>query len=54
VVAEGVEHLQALQTLRRLGCTVAQGYYFSRPMPVANVVQWIASQDEQRCAAACS
>lgn len=32
VIAEGVETESQLQLLRELGCTVAQGYYFSRPL----------------------
>ena len=33
VVAEGVETLEQLLCLRRLGCHFAQGYYFAKPMP---------------------
>jgi EAL domain-containing protein (putative c-di-GMP-specific phosphodiesterase class I) len=32
VVAEGVETESHLQTLRQLGCTVAQGYHIGYPM----------------------
>ncbi|MEQ1760595.1 MAG: EAL domain-containing protein [Vicinamibacterales bacterium] len=32
VVAEGIESDQQVRELRRLGCTHAQGYYFSRPL----------------------
>jgi EAL domain-containing protein (putative c-di-GMP-specific phosphodiesterase class I) len=32
VVAEGVETEPQLQLLKKLGCTVVQGYYFSRPL----------------------
>lgn len=32
VVAEGVETESQLRLLRHLGCAVAQGYYFSRPL----------------------
>jgi diguanylate cyclase (GGDEF)-like protein len=39
-VAEGVEDLATLQHLTALGCTYAQGYYLSRPLPAADVVAW--------------
>jgi EAL domain-containing protein (putative c-di-GMP-specific phosphodiesterase class I) len=32
-VAEGVEALDQIRLLRDLGCDLAQGYYFSRPLP---------------------
>ena len=33
VVAEGVETETQLGILRKLGCAIVQGYYFSRPLP---------------------
>jgi diguanylate cyclase (GGDEF)-like protein len=36
VVAEGVETESHLQTLRRLGCTVAQGYHIGYPMDASD------------------
>jgi diguanylate cyclase (GGDEF)-like protein/PAS domain S-box-containing protein len=33
VVAEGVETSKQLARLRALGCSMAQGYYFSKPLP---------------------
>lgn len=35
VVAEGVENETQLRLLRELGCQMVQGFYFSRPLPVA-------------------
>jgi EAL domain-containing protein (putative c-di-GMP-specific phosphodiesterase class I) len=37
VIAEGVETAEQAALLRRLGCEQAQGYYFARPMPEAEL-----------------
>ena len=37
VVAEGIESELQLQTLRRMGCTVGQGFLFSRAVPFAQI-----------------
>jgi diguanylate cyclase (GGDEF)-like protein/PAS domain S-box-containing protein len=36
VVAEGVEAAHQVQLLREMGCRYAQGYHFSRPVPIEN------------------
>ena len=43
VVAEGVETLSQLARVRALGCDEAQGYYFARPAPPANLSQFLRS-----------
>jgi EAL domain-containing protein (putative c-di-GMP-specific phosphodiesterase class I) len=41
VTAEGVETPDQLETLRRMGCPRAQGYYLARPTPAADVTQLV-------------
>ena len=33
-IAEGVETEEQLEMLRKMGCTLYQGYYFSKPVPI--------------------
>jgi EAL domain-containing protein (putative c-di-GMP-specific phosphodiesterase class I) len=41
-VAEGVETEAVWDQLALLGCDVAQGYYLSRPVPAAELAEWLA------------
>ena len=36
VIAEGVETAEQMNLLKKLGCSVVQGYYFSRPLQAAD------------------
>ncbi|HYW90893.1 MAG TPA: EAL domain-containing protein [Gammaproteobacteria bacterium] len=45
VVAEGVESEEALHLLRELGCDLAQGYFIARPMPLADLREWLKRRD---------
>ena len=44
VVAEGVETLHQLEHLRSLGCEMAQGYFFSKPVPAAEAGRLVSAQ----------
>ena len=41
VVAEGVEDIASLTILKDWGCDVAQGYYISRPLKLADLEEWL-------------
>ena len=41
VLAEGVETKAERAWLIAAGCDLAQGYWFSRPMPVTDMVEWM-------------
>jgi diguanylate cyclase (GGDEF)-like protein/PAS domain S-box-containing protein len=42
--AEGVETAEQLETIRALGCVEMQGYLFSRPVPLAQIVSMLEPQ----------
>ena len=39
-IAEGIEDSAIGSKLHSLGCTYAQGFFYGRPMPLADVVHW--------------
>jgi diguanylate cyclase (GGDEF)-like protein/PAS domain S-box-containing protein len=41
VVAEGVESKEIWDRLNELGCTAAQGYYLTRPVPASELRTWL-------------
>lgn len=44
MLAEGVETEEEAKTLRNLGCKMAQGYLFARPMPMERLAAWISER----------
>ncbi len=46
VVAEGIELAEQWETLRELGCTLGQGFYFARPMDADATLDFLAHQRE--------
>ena len=44
VVAEGAETQEQVQALEDLGCDQVQGYYFAKPMPLDDLLLWLAAQ----------
>jgi EAL domain-containing protein (putative c-di-GMP-specific phosphodiesterase class I) len=45
VVAEGVEDSDTLSSLISVGCNRGQGYYFGRPMPIEDFLEWSRKQE---------
>jgi len=41
VVAEGVETKEQLDILRKFNCELIQGYYYARPMPLDELIQYL-------------
>ena len=44
-IAEGVETTEQRDLLRQLGCDLAQGYLFSRPVEEQDLLRWLDRQD---------
>lgn len=40
-VAEGVETLEQVNFLKKIGCDLAQGYYYARPMPMEEFIEYL-------------
>jgi diguanylate cyclase (GGDEF)-like protein/PAS domain S-box-containing protein len=46
VIAEGIEAYQQVEILRRLGCSVGQGFLFARPMPAEQCLELLGDNAE--------
>lgn len=46
-VAEGVEYLEQVEMLRKIGCDYIQGYVFAKPMPIADFERLVFGVDEK-------
>jgi len=44
VVAEGVENLEQVEFLKSVGCDIAQGYYYSKPVPQDEFEEMLKNQ----------
>ena len=50
VIAEGVEDERQAQILRDLGCPLAQGFLYSRPLSPEALLAWLADESVTRAA----
>jgi EAL domain-containing protein (putative c-di-GMP-specific phosphodiesterase class I) len=47
-VAEGVEDRETLDLLADMGCDLGQGWHLGRPMPVEELLPWLATRSLER------
>jgi EAL domain-containing protein (putative c-di-GMP-specific phosphodiesterase class I) len=47
-VAEGIEDVDTWRALQAIGCDVGQGFYFCRPLPIADFLDWSFEWDSSR------
>lgn len=48
VIAEGVEKKEQMELLKKLGCDIIQGYYFSKPLPPEEFGALIEKEPEEK------
>jgi EAL domain-containing protein (putative c-di-GMP-specific phosphodiesterase class I) len=48
VLAEGVEEIYQSDILKKIGCTEAQGFLYARPMPLDELMAWLAAWKRKR------
>jgi diguanylate cyclase (GGDEF)-like protein len=48
VTAEGVESVEAVEALKRMGCEIGQGFLFSEPLAKEGLEKWLAGQTMSR------
>jgi len=44
VIAEGVEDLKQAEALMSFGCSLAQGYYYSKPLESLKLLEWLENK----------
>lgn len=48
VLAEGVEITEQLDVLRKIKCDEIQGFYYARPMPEAQFIEYVRKSDNHK------
>jgi diguanylate cyclase (GGDEF)-like protein len=48
-VAEGVEDQDSVELLRNMGCSTAQGFHLSRPLPSKDITPWLEKANCETC-----
>ena len=50
VIAEGVESKEEADLLKSFGCTYIQGYYYGKPLPMADIFFMMSDKDKKKVA----
>lgn len=45
IVAEGIENAEQIEFLKLIGCDLGQGYFYGRPMPFDELIEWISENN---------
>ena len=45
IIAEGVETKEDLDELEKMGCDFIQGFYFSKPLPAAEFIDFLKEKN---------
>ncbi|CAM2887427.1 EAL domain-containing protein [Pseudoalteromonas distincta] len=46
IIIEGIETLEQCNWAKKIGCNVAQGYYFSKPLFVKDLIEWLKQYEK--------
>ena len=53
IVAEGIETLNQADILKAVGCDIAQGYYFGKPMPKNDMERYLIYNGQEYLSSTC-
>ena len=48
VLAEGVEEESQVEAFREMGCDLIQGYYYSRPLPKEEFIEFVRNANKSK------
>ena len=48
IIAEGIENWETCRLLQKMECDYGQGYYFSRPMSMGNIYNWLVQNQKKK------
>ena len=43
-MAEGVENEEQIERLKEINCDLVQGYYYSKPLPEEEFIDWVGKR----------